>query len=146
MIAGAEVPVAVLVGLASASLWMAGARMLSADRPRRSLILAAIPQFIIFSTLCLLVTQQFWLAFTIYLPGLVLAFWGFTRRALERGGPQWAGALGAVLSLASCLVQFFRIGISALHLSHNAAAHLVQGVALVLLFLGFRQAATRTAV
>jgi hypothetical protein len=130
-----------LVGLASASLWMVGAAMLSAGRKRRGLIVAAVPQFTTFSALALLTTQQFWLAFTIYLPALVIVFVAFVRAAPKRGGAWWMGALGAVLSLASCLVQFFGVGIPALHFSHNAAAHLVQCAALVLLFVGIRRAA-----
>lgn len=130
-----------LVGLASASLWIVGGAMLTGGRSRSSLVLAAVPQFTIFSTLSLLVTQQFWLAFSIYLPALVIVFVAFVREAMRNGGIWWSGAAGTVLSLSSCLVQFFGIGIPALHLSHNAAAHLVQGAALVLLLVGIRRAA-----
>jgi len=57
------------------------------------------------------------------------------------GGGAGAGvaALGLVVLLAGSWVQWQGIGLAPLHLTHNALYHVVEAVALLLLFLGARR-------
>ena len=86
-------------------------------------------------------TQKFWIAFTIYLPAALLLLSGFCRGAW-RDGHRFLllGASGSVLSFLSSFLQFMRIGIDSVYFNHNALAHVVQAVALVLLLTGIRYA------
>ena len=104
-----------------------------------ALALAAIPQCAPYSMMVLLITQEFWVAFTIYLPAALLLLAGFCRAVWYQGQRFLiVGAAGSVLSFMSSFIQFMRIGIDPVYFNHNALAHVVQAVALVLLFLGIR--------
>lgn len=128
------------VGLASASLWVAGAMLLS-ERAARPLALLAIPLLTIYSGSVLLVTRQFWIAFSAYLPAMLLLSFGFLAvRAQLRPGTWLVGVSGVVTSLASCAVQYLQMGLHPIYLSHNALAHVIQGIAMTLLFVSLRQA------
>jgi hypothetical protein len=126
-------------GLAASSTWILGACVIASGRTARWLALLAIPQIAFYSTAVFLITQQFWIAFTIYLPAALLLLTGFCR-AVWRDGRRFllVGASGSVLSLLSCLLQYMRIGIDPVYFNHNALAHAVQAVALAFLFLGIR--------
>jgi hypothetical protein len=127
------------VGLAAFSTWMLGAGLLATGRTGSWLALAAIPQIALYITLVFLVTQEFWIAFTVYLPAALLLLAGFCHAAWHGGRRSpLVGASGSVLSLLSSFLQFMRIGIDPVYFNHNALAHVVQAVALALLFLGIR--------
>jgi len=129
-----------LVGLAAFSTWILGAGVVASGRIGRWLGAAAFPQLAVYSTLVLFFTQEFWITFTTYLPAALLLLAGFGR-AVWQDGDRFVliGAAGSVLSLVSSLIQFLRIGIDQVYFNHNALAHAVQGVALILLCLGIRR-------
>lgn len=135
-----------LVGLAAVSIWTAGAELISTGRLRYYLALAAIPQFLFYSMFVAFVTQEFWIAFTIYLPAALLLLAGFCRGASRDARRSLlVGAAGSVLSLVSSFIQFRRIGIDPVYFNHNALAHVVQALALALICLGIRAAIDSTA-
>jgi hypothetical protein len=127
------------IGLAAFSTWILGAGILATGRAGRWLALAAFPQIVVYGTMVLLITQEFWIAFTIYLPAAFLLLVGFCR-GVWRDGHRFllVGASGSVLSFVSSFFQFMRIGIDPVYFNHNALAHVVQAVALALIFLGIR--------
>ena len=128
-----------MIGLAACSTWVLGVGVITSGRAVRGLALAAIPQCALYSMMVLLITQEFWVAFTIYLPAALLLLAGFCRAVWYQGQRFLiVGAAGSVLSLMSSFIQFMRIGINPVYFNHNALAHVVQAVALVLLFLGMR--------
>lgn len=130
-----------LVGLAGLCIWQVGARIVSLSNIARPLALAGWPQLALFVANVLLLTQGFWIAFTIYLPAALLLLAGFLRRAgSDRQRGWFVGASGSVLSLTSSALQFLQIGIHPVYFNHNALAHVVQGVALGMLFVGIRHA------
>jgi hypothetical protein len=128
-----------LVGLAAFSTWILGAGIIANGRGGRWLTLAAVPQIAIYSPIALLVTQEFWIALTIYLPAALLLLAGFVT-VFQRDGDRYGriGASGSLLSLVSSLIQFLGIGIDPVYFNHNALAHVVQGAALFLIFLAVR--------
>ena len=129
------------IGVAAFSTWVLAAGLLAAGRAGRWLALAAAPQIALYSVMVLVVTQKFWMAFTIYLPAALLLLAGFCR-GVWRDGHRFllVGALGSVTSFTSSFVQFMRIDIDPVYFNHNALAHVVQAVAVVLLLLGIRYA------
>jgi hypothetical protein len=126
------------IGVAAFFAWMLAAGLLATGNAGRWLALVAVPQIAIYATMVILVTQQFWIAFTIYLPAALLLLAAFCRG--WRTGHRFlvVGAIGLVLSFLSSFIQFRRIGIHPDYFNHNALAHVVQAVALVLIFLGIR--------
>jgi hypothetical protein len=129
------------IGLASVSTWIVGANLIATGRAARWLTFAALPQFVFYVPHALFFQQAFWIAFTIYLPAALLLFAGFCRGA-SRDGHRFllVGAAGSVLSFGSSLIQFMRIGIDRDYFNHNALAHVVEGVAVVLFFMAIRYA------
>jgi hypothetical protein len=131
------------IGLASASLWVAGA-MLFSERVGRALALLAIPLLMIYGSAVLLVTQAFWIAFTAYLPAMLLLALGFVAaRAQLPPTSRLLGVSGVAVSLASCMVQYLKIGLHPVYVSHNALAHVIQGIAMALLLVALRSAVSR---
>jgi hypothetical protein len=130
------------IGLAAFSTWRLAAGILASGRAARWLTLAAFPQLALYSTSALLFTQEFWITFTIYLPAALLLLAAFCR-AVWRDGHRFVllGVASSVLSFASCFLQFMRIGIHPVYFNHNALAHVVQAVALALLFFAIRYVA-----
>jgi len=133
------------IGLAAFSTWRLAAGILASGRTARWLTLAAFPQLVLYSTGALLFTQEFWITFTIYVPAALLLLAGFCR-AVWCDGHRFLllGVASSLLSFTSCFVQFMRIGIHPVYFNHNALAHVIQAVALVLLFFAIRYAAGPT--
>ncbi len=127
------------IGLAAFATWNVGAGILATGRLGRWLALAGVPLVVLYSAAALLITQEFWIALTIYLPGVLLLLTGFCRAAGRN--QNWfllVGAAGSGLSLVSSLIQFTRLGINPDYLNHNALAHVVQAIALALIYRGIR--------
>jgi len=99
----------------------------------------------VYAAVIVFVSDAFWVAVTGYLPAAAFLLAGF-RRAAVRGGASWAklGAWGLVLSFAAAAIQQLRIALHPVYFNHNALYHLVQAVALVLLFIAFRGLLTST--
>jgi hypothetical protein len=130
------------IGLAAFSTWRLGAGILAAGRAARWLALAAFPQLVLYACSALFFTQQFWLTFTIYLPAALLLLAAFCG-AVWRDGHRFLllGVASSLLSFTSCFLQFMHIGIHPVYFNHNALAHVVQAVALMLLFFAIRYVA-----
>ena len=73
------------------------------------------------------------------LPAAAFLLAGFLRAAV-RERASWArlGACGLALSFAAAAIQQLRIALHPVYFNHNALYHLVQAVALALLFIAFR--------
>jgi hypothetical protein len=127
------------IGLAAFSTWILGAGVLVTGRAGRWLALAAVPQIALYGTVILLFTQEFWIVFVIYLPAALLLLAGFCRGVWCDGHRfLLVGASGSLLSFVSSFIQFMKVGIDPVYFNHNALAHVVQAVALALIFLGIR--------
>jgi hypothetical protein len=126
------------IGLAAFFGWMLAAGLLATGNAGRWLVLLAVPQIAVYATMVVLVTQQFWIVFTIYLPAALLLLAAFCRGGWNGHRFLAVGAIGLILSFLSSFVQFMRIGIHPEYFNHNALAHVIQAIALVLIFLGMR--------
>jgi len=85
------------------------------------------------------VQQAYWIAIADYLPSalLLLAAWARVyRRTRER--VVFIGVLGLLLTFVAAGVQVGRVAIDPVHFNHNALYHLIQAVALFMMFLSAR--------
>ena len=101
--------------------------------------MAALIAFASYLAIVLFVSRAFVVAIIHYLPAALFLFAAFImglRR--RREGFLAAGVAGIALTFLAALVQQSGIGIEALHFNHNALYHLVQAVALFLIFLAAR--------
>jgi hypothetical protein len=127
------------IGATALTAWAIGAH-LSFGRHRRHFILwIAATLSALYAAVIVFVTDEFWIAVAGYLPAAMFLFAGFLGAAI-RSRASWArlGAWGLVLSFAAAAIQQLRIALHPVYFNHNALYHLVQAVALALLFVASR--------
>ena len=127
------------IGATALAGWAIGAHLLFGDARRDVLLTIAATLTIAYAAVIVFVTDAFWVAVAGYLPAAAFLFAAFLRAAV-RGHMAWAGlgTGGLALSFAAAAIQQFRIALHPVYFNHNALYHLVQAVALALLFMAFR--------
>ncbi|MBA3342587.1 MAG: hypothetical protein H0T48_12245 [Gemmatimonadaceae bacterium] len=132
---------ATLLSILATSLaaWTIGA-ILHLDERRATLVRRlAIAQLLIFALVVLFVTSKFYVAIIAYLPSTLFLL--FTLLAAYRrrpdAGVKW-GVTGLALTLAAAALQQLGVGIHPVYFDHNALYHVIQGVALWMIFLAAR--------
>jgi hypothetical protein len=127
------------IGLAAFACWVIGGYLLFPRRVARSVTIAAGSLFAVYAAAILLLSPSFLLAVAHYgLAGafLLAAFVVIYCRRRERN--VLLGIVGLILSYAAAAVQQSETAMPALNLSHNALYHVIQAVALLLIFLAAR--------
>jgi hypothetical protein len=133
------------IGGASLGAWAAAASMLLPTRLAGRVIAPAAVAFAGYGALVLCGVEAFTLAVYAYVPAallLLVAFATSYRRTREL--PALAAVIGLGVTFVAAGMQQAEVGISG-WLTHNALYHLIQGVALALLFVGARWVARREA-
>jgi len=130
----------IAIGVTALSAWAIGARMLCPASAARRITIAAAAAFAGYSVLTLFTTQDFRAAVIFYLPAAVFLLVVLSvayARARERRILVAIAGLGLMFIAAA--VQQARIALHPTYFNHNALYHLIQAVALWLLFLGLRR-------
>ena len=100
------------------------------------MLTAAAIAFAIYIAAVLRVSQSFAVAILHYLPAalfLLIAF--IVAFSISHELPLFLGITGVVLTFVAALVQQIKLRLHAKYFDHNAFYHLIQAVALLLLFL-----------
>jgi hypothetical protein len=137
----AWIPVSLSIVLAAAALLESGLRVLSpgsGERTRRRLVAVYGATF---AAVVLLVDESFGSIVLFYAPALLVFLVAATVRAIRDRGGWISTALGLGLSAVAAMLQQFGVAIHPVYLDHNALYHLVQAVALVMLYAGLRRIA-----
>jgi hypothetical protein len=93
-----------------------------------------------FLAVALLVDESFTTIVRFYLPVLLLLLMVAGLQAIRHRSAGWALiALGLTISVGAALLQQAEVSIHPVHFDHNAVYHVVQGFAVVALYLGFRR-------
>lgn len=127
------------VGVVSLASWHIGAQLLLPPRAIRFAKAILPASFAVYALVVLFVSQSFAVVVAYYLPAVIFALAAFARDYARR--PSWHGFLavaGAVLTLLAAAVQQGGIGLHPLYFNHNALYHLIQAIALLLIFLAAR--------
>jgi hypothetical protein len=135
----AWIPVALSILVVAATLLELGLRILApglALPVRRSMVAAYAAAF---AAVALLVDQSFTSIVRFYLPALLLFLVAAVHQAIRSGRAGWRLIAGGVtVSAGAAVLQQARVSLHPVYFDHNAVYHVVQGVAVVLLYLGFR--------
>lgn len=129
--------VLIALGIVSVAAWAIGARMVFSDRITYLITFAAWVEFVAYAFLVVFVTDAFAIAIANYLPStlfLIVAFFTAYRSSTAR--PLVLGLGGLVLTLAAAGVQQSGIALHPKYFNHNALYHLLQAIALFLIFRG----------
>ena len=122
------------IGVVAAAGWMIGVRMLSSDAPPWVLTVVVL-ELVAYAVVVVAVRDAFWVAIANYVPStgfLLIAYW-----AAYRSHPTGAvaiGLAGLALTLAASVGQHLRVGIHPVYFNHKALYHVVQGIALFMIF------------
>lgn len=126
------------VGLTALSAWGLGATSFFAPGVARWMVLAAASGFVAYAFV-IGIAPVFAVALANYLPAvvfLVVVFVIAHRRRPE--GPALIGAGGLALTLVAAALQQAGVHVHPVYFDHNALYHVVQAVALVLVYIGIR--------
>ncbi len=127
------------IGLTALAAWGIGARMMLRPRAAGRIAASACAMYAAYAVIVVFVHDAFWVAIAMYLPASLWLLAGFAVAARRDRVPRASfGILGIIFTFAAAGLQHFRVGIHTVYLDHNALYHLVQAVALALIFVGLR--------
>jgi hypothetical protein len=136
----AWMPVVLSIVVASATMLELALRLLAprlSPAGRRAIVAAYAAGF---AGVVILVDESFTSIVRFYVPALVLFLAGSTRQAIRSPASGWRLVVaGLVLSASAAVLQQAKVSIHPTYFDYNAVYHVVQGVALVFLYLGFRR-------
>lgn len=134
------------IGNTAAACWILAARIRYSQRVVSWIEPFAAAQFVVYAAVVLWVSSVFTVAIVTYLPAsmflfvvLILEYRSSPSKALARG------IAGFVLTFMAAAIQVTRIAIHPVYFNHNALYHLIQGLALVLIYSAARWTALRPA-
>lgn len=129
----------IAIGVVALSAWMIGSRFGFDRRAGRLLRWAGAALFIGYCLIVLLVRNSFAVAIIHYLPAVFFLLYAFASRYLRSRKPfLLTGLIGLSLTLVAAGIQQSGIALHPVYFDHNALYHLVQAVAVLLLFFSAR--------
>lgn len=134
-------PVAFSILVVAATLLALGVSLLAPRLPVRVRRVLVAVYAVSFAVVVLLVDESFSSIVRFYAPTIVLLLFAAVQQAMRRRSAGWTLiAVSLTISIGAALLQQAAVGIDPAYFDHNAVYHVLQGAALVLLYLGFRRA------
>ncbi|MDH3672611.1 MAG: hypothetical protein OES46_15880, partial [Gammaproteobacteria bacterium] len=125
----------VAIGVAALALWSLGATLIFSERVANWVSWGAWFAFAIYVLLILFSSRAFWIAIINYIPASMFLLVAFIV-VYARTGMSYllVGVGGIVLTFIAATVQHTGISIHPRYFNHNALYHLIQAVALFLIY------------
>jgi len=134
----------IAIGVSALAGWGIGATLLFSTDVARRIILVAAVEFVAYSVLVLFISQRFMFAVINYLPAVIwLALALAIVYARVRRRPVLLGLAGLLLTFVAAGVQQGGIALHPIYFNHNALYHVIQAVALFMIFWSARWFVTR---
>ena len=123
------------LGVTSAAMWMIGARLIVPEPAATWVRRAAVAQLLVYAVIVICFDQRFLVAIATYLPATVFLLVVFVMLHLrDRMRGVAPGIVGLLLTFVAAAVQQLRIAVHPVYFNHNALYHVIQGIALYLIF------------
>lgn len=135
----AWIPVALSIMVTAATMLHLGLGILAPGLPSHSKRLIVGSYAAVFAAVVLLVDESFSSIVRFYVPALLLLLISALRQAVRRRSGWMLIAGGLFLSILAAWLQQAQVSVHPAYFDHNAVYHVVQSVALVILFLGFQR-------
>lgn len=135
------------LGVTSMTMWFVGATA-ALQEPRATwLRRAAVAALLVYATVVLFADSRFVVAIAMYLPATVfLLITLCVLYARRRTRALAIGIAGLLLTFAAAAVQQLRIAVHPVYFNHNALYHVIQGIALAMIYVGARSLTSTPAV
>ena len=125
----------IFLGLTALSEYGIAAHLLLTRRLSNILIFCAVLIFLLYAAIVLFRNATFRIAVIDYVGGVILLSIGFLRLySQDRNRAALTGIAGLLLTLAASAVQQAHISISPHYFNHNALYHLLEGIALFMIY------------
>jgi uncharacterized protein DUF6962 len=135
------VPVALSIVLAASVMLELSLRLLLPPIQSRVRRLIVATYAVVFAVVVLLVHESFSSIVYFYTPALVLLLIAAGQQALRSRDTGWTLiAIGLMMSAGAAMLQQAEVAVHPVYFDHNAVYHVVQAIALVFLYFGWRRA------
>jgi hypothetical protein len=132
--------VLITIGVTAFTGWRIGAQLLFSSAIANGVGRIAAVELAVYALVAIFLWQNFALAIVNYLPAVFFLIMSFAISfARSRDGAALVGLTGLVLTLVAAAVQQFGVSIHPLYFNHNALYHLLQGAALIAIFVAARK-------
>jgi len=129
----------IAIGLTALAGWAIGARLLFAPGPARLIWVIAAIGFVGYCMVVVFIKRTFTVAVMNYVPAVLFLAMAFTAVYAGSRAPELLfGVGGLVLTLVAAGLQQLKIGLHPVYFNHNALYHLIQALALLMIFKGAR--------
>jgi uncharacterized protein DUF6962 len=133
--------VALSIVVAAATMMDLGLRLLLSRLSTQSRSAVVLTYAVAFAFVVMLLGDSFTRIVYFYAPTLLLLLLAAARQVFRSGTDGWSLILsGLLLSALAAMLQQARVALHPVYFDHNAVYHLVQSVAIVFLYLGWRRA------
>jgi hypothetical protein len=135
------VPVTLSIVVAASVMLDLSLRLLLPGIPLRLRRVILVAYAVSFTVVVLFVRESFGSIVYFYSPALLLLLVAVGRQGLLRRAPGWAMiAVGLMFSAVAAVLQQSRVSIHPVYFDHNAVYHVVQALALVFIYHGWKRA------
>jgi hypothetical protein len=118
---------------------MIGARIVLPERTRHWISIAAAAEFAGYCVIVLFVTREFLIAVVNYLPAALFLFTALVFAYRHVRHKQLLVIIaGLMLTFIAAWIQTSEFGLHPVYFSHNALYHLIQALAMLMIFCGAR--------
>jgi hypothetical protein len=132
--------VLITIGVTAFAGWRIGAQLLFSPTVATWISRVAAVELALYALVAIFVEQSFALAIANYLPAVFFLILSFAISfARSRDGATLLGLAGLLLTLVAAAVQHLQISLHPRYFNHNAFYHLLQGVALIAIFIAARK-------
>ena len=129
----------IAIGVTALMAWTIAARIQLSPKIARWISAAAVVEFAVYSLAVLFLTQEFWIAIAAYLPSVIFLLVALLLAYLRTQEKKLLiGITGLGLTFIAALVQQAQISLHPVYFNHNAFYHLIQGIALFMIFWAAR--------
>ena len=137
----AWVPVTLSIVVAASAMLDLGLRLLLPRIPLRLRQITLIAYGVSFTVVVLFVRESFGSIVYFYFPVLLLLLVAAGRQGLVRRTPGWTMiAAGLMVSAVAAVLQQSGVSIHPIYFDHNAVYHVVQALALIFIYQGWKRA------
>ena len=127
------------IGLAAVASWVIGARLILGDAGVRIVLIGAVFALVVYMVVVIKVSQSFAVPIFYYLPSAVFLLGAFSLAFYRNPELHLAfGIAGVLFTFVAALVQQLKVKLHPRYFDHNAFYHVIQAIALFLIFLAAR--------